>query len=210
MKFFVSNKDESVRMFRSQFLESFSHIPPILPFVIYVPVVLFFLTMGFLKLSVIETFLSFLGGILIWTFVEYALHRFAFHYRATSKIGQRVHFILHGVHHDYPRDSTRLVMAPAVSIPLGVLFYFLFVFLFGVYAHAAYAGIVFGYLCYDGIHFSVHHFPMRSPILAFLKEYHLRHHYQQPSACFGVSSPLWDYILRTHPVRSKIEAEMGS
>ena len=65
-------------------------------------------------------------GLFIWTITEYLLHRFIFHLELKSKIGARIHFIFHGVHHDYPSDSRRLVMPPSVSIPLATLFYFLF------------------------------------------------------------------------------------
>ena len=38
-RLYVSNKNESVRMFKSDFMEFFSHIHPATPLVIYLPVV---------------------------------------------------------------------------------------------------------------------------------------------------------------------------
>ena len=127
-KNFVSNKDETVRMFESDFLEAFSRVHPAVPVIVYIPVIIYFLFISIVKfeLQFITIFSVFLLGVAVWTLTEYTLHRFIFHYQPKSKIGERIHFIFHGVHHDYPSDSRRLVMPPSVSVPLAILFYFLF------------------------------------------------------------------------------------
>ena len=71
------------------------------------------------------------AGSLIWTLTEYWLHRLVFHWEPKFRGGDRLHFIIHGVHHDHPNDALRLVMPPAVSIPLAALFFGLFVLVFG-------------------------------------------------------------------------------
>jgi sterol desaturase/sphingolipid hydroxylase (fatty acid hydroxylase superfamily) len=109
-----------------------------------------------------------------------------------------LHFIVHGVHHDYPNDAKRLVMPPAVSIPLAAVFYLFFFAFCGRFAPPIAAGFAAGYVCYDSIHYAIHHFPMKSGILNRLKQHHLRHHFQDDRTGYGVSSPLWDYIFRTH------------
>jgi sterol desaturase/sphingolipid hydroxylase (fatty acid hydroxylase superfamily) len=135
----------------------------------------------------------------IWTITEYLLHRFIFHLELKSKIGARIHFIFHGVHHDYPSDSRRLVMPPSVSIPLATLFYFLFSFLIGdVSVLPFFAGFLIGYLFYDISHYAIHHFNMHSKFWLAIKNHHIKHHYQDPDKGYGVSSPLWDYVFRTH------------
>jgi sterol desaturase/sphingolipid hydroxylase (fatty acid hydroxylase superfamily) len=40
---------------------------------------------------------------------------------------------------------------------------------------------------------------MKGRIGAFLRSYHLRHHYEDEHTAYGVSTPLWDYLLRTVP-----------
>ena len=82
-------------------------------------------------------------------------------------------------------------------LPLAILFYFLFAISFRGYAPAIWAGLVSGYVCYDMIHYATHHFAMRNGVGFWLKQYHLRHHYQDDEAGYGVSSPLWDYIFGT-------------
>jgi dihydroceramide fatty acyl 2-hydroxylase len=150
----------------------------------------------------------FLTGVLFWTLLEYCMHRFVFHYEPKTELGKRIHFLSHGVHHDYPRDRTRLVMPLLVSLPLGLFFYIVFMLIFGVnYFLPAYAGLLLGYVCYDTIHFATHHWKMTSPLGKWLKEYHLKHHYIDPDTAYGVSNPLWDYIFFTVPVREKVEVK---
>ena len=60
-----------------------------------------------------------LAGYALWTLFEYWLHRIVFHFEPEDGLGARMHWIIHGVHHDHPNDPMRLVMPPAVSIPLG-------------------------------------------------------------------------------------------
>jgi sterol desaturase/sphingolipid hydroxylase (fatty acid hydroxylase superfamily) len=162
-------------------------------------VVLISVYFGYNKCSVQYGTLFVLIGILLWTILEYIIHRFIFHYMPSSENGKKIHFLVHGVHHDYPRDSTRLVMPLIVSVPLAIIFYLLFFYTAGNYNLNFFAGLVIGYLCYDSIHYATHHFKMNKGISKFLKEYHLRHHYNDPSKSFGVSSPLWDYVFGTSP-----------
>ena len=160
------------------------------------------------------------GGLALWTLAEYLGHRFVFH--ATPEVEQQVHeivsalepgeaamprltsfrqrhyFVAHGVHHDFPNDSKRLVMPPSVSVPLAVLFFAAFWFAFGPAAGPAlFGGFVVGYLIYDTVHYAVHHFSLRGGFMLYLKKKHFRHHYQDSRRDYGVSNPLWDWIMRT-------------
>ena len=220
-KKYASNKDESVRIFKSDLLEAFTRVHPAVPHVIFVPVIAFAIYQSYSRgLGAGAIVLTFVAGILVWTVAEYFVHRYVFH--ATPQIEEEVHdivtslspgepalskitgfrrkhyFLAHGVHHDFPNDSRRLVMPPSLSIPLAVVFYILFlVTLGGASGPAAFAGLVFGYLVYDTVHYVVHHHSLRSPLLLYLKKHHFRHHYQDSTQDFGVSSPLWDLILGT-------------
>ena len=141
----------------------------------------------------------FLAGLLVWTITEYFLHRFIFHYHPSSAIGKQIHFIFHGVHHDYPRDKKRLVMPPSASIPLASLFYFLFSFLLPQpLLFAFFPGFLLGYLVYDMMHYAMHHHNFKHPLLKKIKQHHMLHHYQDPTKGYGVSSSLWDIILQSN------------
>src|SRR6476469_1032737 len=198
-RLYVSNKNESVRMFKSDFMEFCSHVHPITPVVLYTPLIVYMLYAALARngLSLGTTAALFLIGVLIWTLLEYVIHRHIFHYEPKTRWGKKLHFIVHGVHHDYPNDATRLVMPPSVSIPLAVVFWVTFALVFGRFAPAISGGFAFGYVCYDSIHYATHHFQMKGRIGSWLKQYHLRHHYKDDHAGYGVSSPLCDYVFRT-------------
>ena len=198
-RLYVSNKNETVRMFESDFMEFFSHVHPTTPIVLYGPIIGLMLYLAFVRnqLSFLVVLGFFVLGVLTWTLLEYVIHRYVFHYEPKTRLGKLLHFIMHGVHHDYPNDATRLVMPPIISVPLAVLFYAIFFLTLGRFAPAALAGFGFGYVCYDTIHYATHHFAMKRGVWRWLKQYHLRHHYQDDQAGYGVSSPLWDYVFRT-------------
>jgi sterol desaturase/sphingolipid hydroxylase (fatty acid hydroxylase superfamily) len=140
------------------------------------------------------------AGILIWTLTEYWLHRLVFHWEPDHPIGSRLHFVIHGVHHDHPNDRLRLVMPPAVSVPLAALFLWLYTLIFGTpAAYPIFSGFIIGYLTYDYTHYHVHHHTPRTKLGKRLREQHMRHHFQDHRFGYGVSSPLWDVIFRTLP-----------
>ncbi|MFC2085500.1 sterol desaturase family protein, partial [Bacteroidota bacterium] len=199
-RLYISNKDETVRMFKSNFLEVFSKIHWTIPLYIYIPVIFFSLYLSIIeyRLNVLSILSYFIIGLVVWTFTEYILHRFLFHYNPRSRIGKRLHFIFHGVHHDYPRDSKRLVMPPSVSIPLALIFFLGFRFSIGENLVAPlYSGFILGYLFYDISHYAVHHFNMKRKYWLAIKNHHMLHHYKYSNKGFGVSQPFWDYIFKT-------------
>jgi sterol desaturase/sphingolipid hydroxylase (fatty acid hydroxylase superfamily) len=206
---FVSNKNETIRLFKNPVLEYFSHIHPVTPIIVFVPLLIILSFFGFKEIGIINGIISFIIGIVLWSLTEYVIHRWAFHYHPKSEPGKRIHFLVHGIHHDYPRDATRLVMPLLVSIPLAVFFYFLFQTIFGAYYLNIFSGFIFGYVSYDSIHYATHHFEMKGKTAKFLKTYHLRHHYGDDHTAYGVSNPLWDYVFGTVPqqVREKKESK---
>lgn len=205
-KNYISNKDETVRMFENDFFEALSKVHFTVPLFIYVPVIGYFL-----YLSVVDYSLSFINilafvliGIVVWTFTEYTLHRFIFHFNPKTDFGKKLHFIFHGVHHDYPSDSKRLVMPPSVSVPLAALFFFLFELIIGsVFVAPFFVGFLFGYLCYDMIHYAVHHYNMHNKFWLAIKKHHMLHHYKNSDLGYGVSSPIWDEVYGTNFPKTK-------
>src|SRR5262249_5279782 len=141
---YVSTKKETVRMFDSDFMEFFSRVHPAIPLILYLPVVVFVLYVRLCRqgLPVFVVVGLFLLGMLLWTLLEYLIHRYIFHYEPKTRWGKRLHYIIHGVHHDYPNDGRRLVMPPSISVPLAFLFYGLFLLIFGSLTPAAFAGLV--------------------------------------------------------------------
>ena len=128
-----------------------------------------------------------LGGWLFWTLTEYWLHRLVFHFEPESGPGARLHWIIHGVHHDHPNDPLRLVMPPSVSVPLALIFYGLFVLVMGSSAPAEVfaSGFLTGYLIYDMTHYHVHHHKPKGKLGKLLRELHMRHHFQDDTRLRG-------------------------
>lgn len=200
MKRFVSRQEESPRMFKNNFMEFFSKVHWSIPILIYLPLIAYLLWISAtkLRLSWIAIIGMFLLGYALWTLAEYLLHRFVFHYHPKSKLGKRLFWILHGVHHDYPNDRLRLVMPPAISLPLAVAFYGLFLTAFGkIIAPPLMSGFALGYLIYDISHFAIHHFNLKGFYFSQIREHHLRHHFKDSENGFGVSVRFWDKVFNT-------------
>jgi len=205
----INHSDVPIRLFKSDFLEFFTHISPVAVVIIWTPVILFFLIRAVMSIPEGAPWLyvpaGFLVGVFVWTLMEYVIHRFVFHYDPKPERVQKIWFMFHGVHHAQPQLKTRLVMPPVLSIPLAILFYFLYRFVIGQLLGApqwvdpVFSGFMFGYLVYDITHYATHHFPMRNGVLKYLKRYHMMHHFKTPRERFGVSSPLWDIVFRTKP-----------
>ncbi|MEE3079972.1 MAG: sterol desaturase family protein [Bdellovibrionota bacterium] len=191
---------ESIRIFKNPILEWTTHVHPIVPLLLWVPVVCYWYyeaaTKDHLSFSIIA--LVSLVGLIVWTLTEYLLHRFVFHMKVIGPITERFVFLFHGLHHDDPNDPTRLVMPPVPAILIVTLLYYLFSLVVpSVYMKAFMASFIIGYLIYDYIHYATHHFKMTSSLGRYLKKWHLQHHFRGEKSKYGVSSPLWDYIFRT-------------
>jgi sterol desaturase/sphingolipid hydroxylase (fatty acid hydroxylase superfamily) len=206
----INHSDVPIRLFKSDFLEFFTHISPVAVLVIWTPVTLFFLIKSIVDLQPGESWLfipvAFLLAVFVWTLTEYVVHRFVFHFDPKNERVAAVWFMFHGVHHAQPQLKTRLVMPPVLSIPMAFAFYGLFYLIFSVllgqpqWLWPFFSGFIFGYLAYDMTHYATHHLPMRSGALKYLKRYHMQHHFKTPQARYGVSSPLWDAVFGTKPV----------
>jgi dihydroceramide fatty acyl 2-hydroxylase len=188
----------SPRMFDSDVLDRLSRVHPIIPVVIFLPAISILAGYAIDYMGFLPGLAWIAGGYVFWTFTEYWLHRVVFHFEPEKGIGARLHWIIHGVHHDHPNDPMRLVMPPSVSVPLAALFYLAFYFVLGsTYALGFGAGFLGGYLFYDMAHYYMHHFRPRGPVGKRLRELHMRHHFQDDTRGFGVSAPYWDHAFGT-------------
>lgn len=203
---FVSAKDESPRMFENDVLDYFSRAHPMVVPILFIPIISYFMYSGFLVHSV--PFLNGLGlfftGVVIWTLFEYFLHRYLFHLQIDSDFGRRMHFMIHGCHHDYPNDSMRLVIPPMASLALAVMMYWVFHF-FIVYLmgsttgvlHVFYASFVLGYIIYDMMHYATHYAKFKNKWFREIQKNHLDHHYVDHDKGFGLSNTFWDKVFGT-------------
>lgn len=185
-------------MFESRLLDALSRVHPLVPVLIFAPAIAALAAWSFSRHSVAVSLGLAAGGYALWTLFEYWLHRVVFHFEPQHGLGARLHWIIHGVHHDHPNDPLRLVMPPAVSVPLGALvFAVLYLILGSGLAPGVASGFFAGYLVYDLTHYYLHHFRPRGPLGRILRERHMRHHFQDETRGFGISAPYWDEIFGT-------------
>jgi dihydroceramide fatty acyl 2-hydroxylase len=185
-------------MFESNVLDRLSRVHPAVPPILFGPAIALLFTVGARELTTLQVAVAAVAGYFFWTFTEYWMHRLVFHFEPEEGLGARLHWIIHGVHHDHPNDPLRLVMPPSVSVPLAGLFYALFVVVLGTpTAHVFAAGFLTGYLAYDMLHYHVHHHRPRTRVGKLVRELHMRHHFQDDTRGFGVSAPFWDYVFGT-------------
>jgi dihydroceramide fatty acyl 2-hydroxylase len=201
---FVSARTEDLKasppMFKSPWLDRLTRVHPAVPVLLYLPVIVVLFVTGAGRLGFGYALALALGGYATWTLTEYWLHRIVFHFEPEDGIGAKMHWIIHGVHHDHPNDPLRLVMPPSASVPLAVVFLALFWLVLGADAATAFgAGFLSGYLAYDMIHYHVHHHRPKTWVGRKLRELHMRHHFQDDERGFGVSAPYWDHVFRTQP-----------
>jgi sterol desaturase/sphingolipid hydroxylase (fatty acid hydroxylase superfamily) len=191
---------KNIRLFENPVLERLTYVHPALPLLIWGPIALYCFLSGIetkgLGLRVSAAVAA--GALFFWTFAEYVLHRFVFHFRPSGKFQERIAFLIHGIHHEDPNDARRLVMPPVAAFILASIFWGIFTLLLGTtYVRPFFAGFLVGYLCYDYIHYAVHFWPVRSRVLLALKKNHMRHHFVTPDKRFGVSNMFWDHVFRT-------------
>ncbi len=188
----------SPRMFDRDWLDRLSRVHPVVPLVIFIPAIAVLFALGQESVPALEVGAWLFGGYLFWTLTEYWMHRIVFHFEPKDGIGARLHWIIHGVHHDHPNDPLRLVMPPSVSVPLATLFCAGFLAVLGTPGGwLVGVGFLLGYLIYDMTHFHVHHHKPRTRLGRLMRELHMRHHFQDHTRGFGVSAPFWDYVFRT-------------
>jgi sterol desaturase/sphingolipid hydroxylase (fatty acid hydroxylase superfamily) len=199
-------------MFRVDWIEKYlSRVKPWQVLVVWVPATLYWITRSVRDpaLPAGTVVAAYAGGLAFWTLLEYVLHRWVFHFVPSprSQLAQDVHFLIHGVHHDWPHDADRLVMPPVLSVVLAVALYYPMRAALGPHLISpAFAGLVTGYIWYDMTHYVVHHVKPRSEMGAKLRRHHYLHHFKTPDARYGVSTPFWDYVFGTMPRDEKAEA----
>jgi sterol desaturase/sphingolipid hydroxylase (fatty acid hydroxylase superfamily) len=172
---------------------------------IAIPISIFFIYAGGLlywsithvSLTALLTTGLFFSGWLVFTLVEYLMHRYVFHMNTNTTFKKALQYHAHGVHHEYPKDKDRLAMPPIMSVTLATGLLFLFKLFIGDFVFSFLPGFLVGYAMYLFVHYIVHAYPPPKNIFRAFWINHSIHHYKDQEKLFGVSSPLWDYVFRT-------------
>jgi 4-hydroxysphinganine ceramide fatty acyl 2-hydroxylase len=200
----IKNKGQA-RLFRNDYMEMMTKTHPIVIYCMYFPIIIFMLYYGTASKGInpIWELVLFLSGALAWSLFEYFMRRYLFHMAVESDRAKKFVYVMHGVHHEYPRDKERLFMPPVPSLVVSSIIFLLFYALMGWKALSFFPGFLFGYIVYGSMHFAIHAFAPPRFMKALWRNHHL-HHYKAPEKGFGVSSVLWDIVFRTVPKKEEM------
>lgn len=193
----IHNKGQA-RLFQNRYLEIFTKSHPLVIWGMYIPII-GALTWYAARLNygAGRIVLIFLAGMFFWTFFEYIMHRFIFHWVSESPRAQRIIYVMHGNHHHYPRDRERLFMPPLPSLMLSTVIFLLMYLIMGNNAFMFFPGFILGYLLYGSMHYAIHAWNPPFKWMKPLWRNHHLHHYKDEEHGFGVSTTLWDHVFGT-------------
>jgi 4-hydroxysphinganine ceramide fatty acyl 2-hydroxylase len=185
-------------------IEWLSHTPPWLPAALWLPLAALMAAASAAAGGPAAAAAAVAAGVVAWSALEYALHRGVFHALdgvATAPAwAVAAHFMLHGIHHHFPLDASRLVMPPPVTLAVAAPLYAAARALTAApLANGFISGLLIGYVGYDAVHFAVHHGVPRAcrPCLRGAVRRHARHHSAGVARDFGVSTAAWDRACGT-------------
>ena len=148
------------QLFQNPILEKLSrtHISvPLIIFFLYSSALLYW-SVTHTSLSMVTTVAMFFLGIISFTWVEYNVHRYFFHMKADTEKRVKLQYTMHGVHHEFPKDKTRLAMPPILSITLATVLLLVFRLVLGDLVFSFLPGFLTGYAAYLSVHYMVHAF----------------------------------------------------
>lgn len=186
-------------LFKNKVIEKLSrtHVSvPIVTFFIYGAGLLYW-SVTHTSLSLGLTTLMFFVGFIVFTWVEYLTHRYIFHMSTVTTLRAKIQYMIHGVHHEYPKDKDRLAMPPVLSITIATSLLFLLRMVLGDLVFSFLPGFLVGYALYLLMHYLVHVLHPPKNFFRVLWINHSVHHYKEGKIAFGVSSPFWDYVYGT-------------
>jgi dihydroceramide fatty acyl 2-hydroxylase len=130
-------------------------------------------------------------GLLLWPLVEYGVHGWLSHAWRTPVTP------FHWEHHIHPE---RVFTSPLAWVPSLALIYGLGALTLGAWPAAGLAlGVLAGFLRYERIHYRIHFRVPRNERERRLRAHHLAHHFRNPRAYFGVTTPFWDRVFGSLP-----------
>jgi len=140
-----------------------------------------------------------LGGILSWTLLEYGFHRLLLHGEIRNPTLRGFISASHIGHHRAPRDPKQILVKPSFGIVISTMVLaILYAVTWSPFKTAGLmVGIWSGFLYYEAVHYRVHMSLRNSHLLQHQRRAHFHHHFSNSQRCFGVTSPLWDYVFGT-------------
>jgi sterol desaturase/sphingolipid hydroxylase (fatty acid hydroxylase superfamily) len=138
-------------------------------------------------------------GVVYWTFVEYAMHRWFYHWRPSVRPLRRFVESFHVYHHRNIPDRRVYNAGPLLALPLAFVLIQPILLVTQDFARSCTVllGTVSAYYDYEWFHYSIHVVPSPRGWLGAMARFHLHHHHRNWRTNFGVTNPLWDMLMGT-------------
>lgn len=146
--------------------------------------------------------ISFSAGWFAWTLAEYFFNRWLLHHGERTFYLHTIVNYHHAKHHEDPKHFRYIFPHPLITFLVPALVFLVVFTIIGKYSLSFTAGFLFGCWMFCLLHVLQHH--RSAPAKRFLKKIwqnHFLHHHRYPDKAFGVSTPIWDYLLGTLPPR---------
>lgn len=189
------------KLFKSPVLNRFIKTNSLVVIRVYVGIAVLMTLIAYYRhhKNILLQIMLFLLGLVIFTLVEYLMHRFVYHSGPDYMDPGNWQYKSHGVHHQHPRQKDLLAMPLPLALLLLGLFFGLFYLLLGYNAFFLFPGFALAYAAYLYAHYKIHSSPAPKNFLKYLWKHHHRHHHKHPNKAYGLTSPLWDFIFGTIP-----------
>jgi len=171
--------------------------------IIYTPLILALAILSFRSPHPAEAFGFVILGILVYTPVEYLIHRYLLHGvfpdegGPIARILHRLFDASHADHHARPWDGMYMnghvdtVWVAMVFVPLS--------FLAPYYTLPLFVATLFAcYLFEEWLHYAMHFKHYKNRYFRYVRSHHLYHHSRQGAGlAYGMTSGMWDAVLGT-------------
>jgi 4-hydroxysphinganine ceramide fatty acyl 2-hydroxylase len=146
------------------------------------------------------TFIGIFFGVVYWTFLEYAIHRWLYHTPFKSRFLQYFLGSFHQYHHKDMSDHRVLnagflmvyFVTPTVLSPLLLVTQDLQLL------SSLAVGLFSGHYFYEWVHYTLHLDKFETGYLNYIQKYHFHHHDKAPLKNFGNTSHIWDLVFGTY------------
>ena len=148
---------------------------------------------------------AFILGLVVWSFLEYFIHRYIYHSKLSKKLFNYTIGSFHLYHHQNMFDLRVLnagflmIYSAAFILLAPILFLFQNWFLTASFG----LGLLLGYYFYEWVHYLIHYKKFENGYMNYIQKYHFHHHDHAPHKNYGNTNHFWDVVFNTFDKRYK-------
>ena len=138
--------------------------------------------------------IAFITGVILWTFLEYILHRFLGHEHRGKNFFKAEHGQHHAKYNYFAPAKKKAFMVLMVTVTLFILVNAIVTTSIALAFLAGFSGM---YILYEVTHHRFHICkPVAKPFI-ILRKHHFYHHFHNPKTNHGVTCRFWDRVFGT-------------